>query len=61
MSELSEDNQAEIKDKKIASDVKKIKKMSENIKEPIAEDLPSVNNLPSQDNPFSQIDQMMGN
>ena len=67
LSELSEDNQAEIKDKKIASDVKKIKKMSENIKEPIAEDLPSVNNLPSnttlpsQDNPFSQIDQMMGN
>ena len=61
LSELSEDNQAEIKDKKIASDVKKIKKMSENIKEPIAEDLPSVNNLPSQDNPFAQIDQMMGN
>ena len=34
--------------------------MSENIKEPIAEDLPSVNNLPSA-NPFAQIDQMMGN
>lgn len=61
LSELSEDNQAEIKDKKIASDVKKIKKMSENIKEPIAEDLPSNTSLPSQDNPFSQIDQMMGN
>jgi hypothetical protein len=36
---LSENKQMEIKDKKIASDVKKIKKMTENIKEPIAEDI----------------------
>ena len=36
LSELSENKDIELKDKKVASDVKKIKKMTENIKEPIA-------------------------
>ena len=36
LSELSENKNVELKDKKVASDVKKIKKMTENIKEPIA-------------------------
>ena len=39
LSELSENKNVELKDKKVASDVKKIKKMTENIKEPIATDL----------------------
>jgi hypothetical protein len=39
ISDLSESKKIELKDKKLASDVKKIKKMTENIQEPIAEDL----------------------
>ena len=39
ISDLSESKKVELKDKKLASDVKKIKKMTENIQEPIAEDL----------------------
>ena len=39
ISDLSESKAIELKDKKLASDVKKIKKMTENIQEPIAEDL----------------------
>ena len=37
LSDLSENKNIELKDKKIASDVKKIKKMTENIQEPIPE------------------------
>jgi|TARA_B110001469_G_C9562553_1_gene279053 hypothetical protein len=68
LSNLSENKHIEIKDKKVASDVKKIKKMTENIKEPIAEDISSKEYIPSNedsnegnpgDNPFSQMEQMM--
>jgi len=67
LSDLSEDNTIEIKDKKVASDVKKIKKMTENIQEPIAEEVkklsdskPVVNQGGDQgDNPFGQMEQMM--
>jgi len=63
LSDLSEDKTIEIKDKKIASDVKKIKKMTENIQEPIAEEVkePSVSNPVGNpgDNPFDQMEQMM--
>ena len=63
LDELSKNNQADIKDKNIASDVKKIKKMTENIKEPIAQDIgntqDSVNQSTQQSadpvNPFEQI------
>lgn len=63
LSELNEDKTVEIKDKKVASDVKKIKKMTENIQEPIAEDISSEStneqvNEP-QDNPFATMEQMM--
>jgi len=53
---LSQNKTVEIKDKKTASDVKKIKKMSENIKEPIAEEVPS--SQPS-DNPFSDMESLI--
>jgi len=64
---LSDDKQIEITDKKVASDVKKIKKMTENIQEPIAEEVKepikdtSVNTSDDtpDDNPFSQMEQMM--
>ena len=52
LSNLSEDKTIEITDKKVASDVKKIKKMTENIQEPIAEEV-------KEDNPFSQMEEMM--
>ena len=63
LAELTENNKADIKDKNIASDVKKIKKMTENIKEPIAQDIgdtqDSVNQSTQQSsepvNPFEQI------
>ena len=59
LEELSNNNHAEIKDKNIASDVKKIKKMTENIKEPIAQDIgntqDSVEQISEPDNPFEQI------
>ena len=51
---LSDNKTIEITDKKVASDVKKIKKMTENIQEPIAEDIQS-----EEENPFSDIEQMM--
>jgi len=54
LSELTKNNDAEITDKKVASDIKKIKKMSENIKEPITEDIPT----PS---PLNNIDELMQN
>ena len=62
LSNLNDDKTIEIKDKKVASDVKKIKKMAENIQEPIAEDVESKNetsNIPGPDNPFAAIEQMI--
>ena len=56
LSNLSEDKTIEITDKKVASDVKKIKKMTENIQEPIAEE---VKEPVKEDNPFSQMEEMM--
>ena len=59
LEELSKNNQADIKDKNIASDVKKIKKMTENIKEPIAQDIGNTQDSVEQKsepvNPFEQI------
>jgi len=64
LAELSENNQADIKDKNIASDVKKIKKMTDNIKEPIAQDIGDTQSSDTQSsvdqsaeplNPFEQI------
>jgi hypothetical protein len=59
LEELSENNKADIKDKNIASDVKKIKKMVENIKEPIAQDIGDAQDCVEQssepDNPFEHI------
>ena len=64
LANLSDNKTIEIKDKKVASDVKKIKKMAENIQEPIAEDIRSEdirseNQPDSDDNPFGQMEQMM--
>ena len=59
LADLSENKVIEIKDKNIASDVKKIKKMTENIKEPIADDIGDIQgdieetSVPA--NPFEQI------
>jgi hypothetical protein len=62
LSDLSENKEVELSDKKIASDVKKIKRMSENIQEPIAEDLTdtehSTSSEPMMENPLEAI---MGN
>jgi hypothetical protein len=59
LADLSENKEIEIKDKNIASDVKKIKKMTENIKEPIADDIGdtpgSVEQSTEPVNPFEQI------
>ena len=63
LNELSEDKTVEIKDRKIASDVKKIKKMTENIQEPIAEDIndnmANESNNIEEDNPFAAMEEMM--
>ena len=60
LSNLSEDKTIEITDKKVASDVKKIKKMTENIQEPIAEDVHKSGQEPvNEENPFAQMEQMM--
>ena len=64
LSSLSDDKTIEITDKKVASDVKKIKKMTENIQEPIAEEIKNdiVEANPAEqmgDNPFAQMEQMM--
>lgn len=62
LNNLSEDKTVEIKDKKIASDVKKIKKMTENIQEPIAEDIPdntTDESTKEEENPFAAMEQMM--
>ncbi len=63
LSSLNDNKTIEITDKKIASDVKKIKKMSENIQEPIAEDM-STNEEPAPEstnetNPFSDMDNLL--
>ncbi len=57
LSELSDNKELDISDKKIASDVKKIKKMTDNIKEPIAEELNNSSDN-SIENPLADI---MGN
>ena len=54
LTDLSENKEIEIKDKNVASDVKKIKKMTENIKEPIAQDIDETGENNSNDNPFEQ-------
>ena len=64
LSDLNDNKTIEITDKKVASDVKKIKKMTENIQEPIAEDISSNNKSDNQsdnqsDNPFAAMEQMM--
>ena len=59
LTSLSENKDTEIKDKHIASDVKKIKQMTQNIQEPIPEDL-SPEPEPAE-NPMSQIEGLMGN
>lgn len=65
LSDLNDNKTIEITDKKVASDVKKIKKMTENIQEPIAEDINSNNQSSNQstnqnqDNPFAAMEQMM--
>ena len=57
LSDLSDNKEVDLKDKKVASDVKKIKKMASNIKEPIAEDI-SNEPEPEFENPLEAI---MGN
>ena len=59
LSNLSEDKTIEITDKKVASDVKKIKKMTENIQGPIAEEVQQPQQPSTEDNPFAQMEQMM--
>jgi len=59
LADFSENKEVNIKDKNIASDVKKIKKMTENIKEPIAQDIGNTQDSVEQSadpvNPFEQI------
>ena len=60
LSDLNQEKTIEIKDKKIASDVKKIKKMAENIQEPIAEDINDSNNDTTTPNdPLSEMENLM--
>ena len=61
LNNLSENKVIEITDKKVASDVKKIKKMTENIQEPIAEEINSKEYKPpgNQSDPFLGMEQMM--
>ena len=62
ISDLSDSKNIELKDKKLASDVKKIKKMTENIQEPIAEDLSDNSENTGQINDFENpLENMMGN
>jgi len=55
LTNLSDNKTIEITDKRVASDVKKIKKMTQNIQEPIAEEVKQ----PCKDNPMDQMEQMM--
>lgn len=50
LSEFNEDKDVDLSDKTIASDVKKIKKMTENIQEPIAEDISTDNSVNTSEN-----------
>ena len=62
ISELSGSKTVELKDKKLASDVKKIKKMTDNIQEPIAEDLSDNSENIEQPNGFENpLENIMGN
>lgn len=62
ISDLSESKTIELKDKKLASDVKKIKKMTENIQEPIAEDLSDNVETTEENNKFENpLENIMGN
>ena len=45
LNEINDDKDVDLSDKTIASDVKKIKKMTENIQEPIAEDISTDNSV----------------
>lgn len=45
LNEINDDKEVDLSDKTIASDVKKIKKMTENIQEPIAEDISTDNSV----------------
>lgn len=55
LSDLSENKTIELTDKKLASDVKKIKKMTENIQEPLPEPSPE----PEAPNPLEGMENMM--
>jgi hypothetical protein len=62
ISDLSESKTIELKDKKLASDVKKIKKMTENIQEPIAEDLSDNVETTEENTDFENpLENIMGN
>lgn len=62
ISDLSESKTVELKDKKLASDVKKIKKMTQNIQEPIAEDLSDNVESNQEVNEFENpLENIMGN
>ena len=53
LSDLSDNKEVDIKDKNVASDVKKIKKMTENMQEPLPEPLPE----PEGSNPLENMEQ----
>lgn len=55
LSDLSDNKEVDIKDKNVASDVKKIKKMTENMQEPLPEPSPE----PEGSNPLEGMEQMM--
>tara|TARA_B100000963_G_C22612835_1_gene665781 strand:+ start:364 stop:1305 length:942 start_codon:yes stop_codon:yes gene_type:complete len=55
LSDLSDNKEIDIKDKNVASDVKKIKKMTENMQEPLPEPSPE----PEGSNPLENMEQMM--
>lgn len=62
LSDLSDNKEIEIKDKNIASDVKKIKKMTENIKEPIPDDMGDAqDNIEGNSEPANPFEQIMNN
>ena len=61
LSDLSENKAVELKDKKVASDVKKIKKMTENIKEPIAQDTSEEQSTESTQDMGNPLESLMGN
>jgi hypothetical protein len=58
---LHDNKTIEITDKKVASDVKKIKKMTENIQEPIADDIQDPGNQEGkeEDNPFADMEKLI--